>query len=341
MMTSRERVIRALNHEPVDRAPRDLWASAATELQRGDELAEMAFRYPNDLVRPEFRYARGRRARGNPRDPGNHTDAWGCTWHVSKRARPGQLRTAPLADAAEIAEYQPPLEILDGAKADRVNRFCADSSQFVLAETQTRPFDRLKMLRGTEAALVDLAAGTRPIRDLLAVLHDFFCREMEFWAATDVDGVVFRDDWGSDAGLLVPRDLWRDLFRPLYRDYCHILRAKDKFAFFRTQGDVTEIFGDLVKVGVDAVHSQLFSMDVEKLARRYRGKITFWGEIDRRRVLEFGTPDDVRGAVDRVRKALDFGRGGVIAQCEWDHTMPFENVAAVFERWLEPMLAHA
>ena len=111
--------------------------------------------------------------------------------------------------------------------------------------------------------------------------------------------------------------------------------------FFESEGDITEIFGDLVKLDVDAIHSQLFAMNVEKLAQRYRGKVTFWGEIDRGRVLRFGTPDDVRTAVDRVRKALDFGRGGVIAQCEWDHAMPFENVAEVFRRWLEPMLAHA
>jgi hypothetical protein len=197
------------------------------------------------------------------------------------------------------------------------------------------------MLRGNEAALVDLAAGAKPTRDLLGMLHDFSCREMEFWAATDVDGVALRDDWGSDAGLLVPRALWIDLFKPLYRDYCRILRAKDKLIFFRSQGDVTDIFGDLARLGVDAIHAQLSSMDLEKLARRYRGKVAFWGDVDRRRVLEFGTPDDARAAVYRVRRALDFGRGGVIAQCRWDHATPFENIVAVFERWLEPMLAHA
>ena len=42
-----------------------------------------------------------------------------------------------------------------------------------------------------------------------------------------------------------------------------------------------------------------------------------------------------------MAKVFDFGRGGVIAQCRWDHATPFENIVAVFERWLEPMLAHA
>lgn len=341
MNTSRDRVIRTLNHEPVDRVPRELWATAATESLRADELAEMSFRYPSDIVRPDFQYPRHRHGRGNPRDAKTHTDAWGCTWDVSRRAGPPQLKTSPLADSSRIAEYRPPLHLLDGSKPDGVDRFCAAASQFVLARTETRPFERLKWLRGSEAATVDLTTGTKAARDLLAMLHDFSCREMEFWAATGVDGVVFRDDWGSDRGLVLPRALWRDLFKPLYRDYCRILHANDKFAFFQSGGDITEIFGELVELGVDAIHSQLFAMDFEDLARRFRGKVTFWGEIDRVRVLQFGTPDDVRAAVDRVRKALDFGRGGVIAQCEWDHATPFENVAEVFKHWLEPVLAHA
>ena len=96
-----------------------------------------------------------------------------------------------------------------------------------------------------------------------------------------------------------------------------------------------------MEIGVDAVHSQLFLMDVEQLAMQFRGRITFWGEIDSRRVLPFGTPGDVRAAVHNVRKALDYGRGGLIAQCEWGHDVPFENVAALFEQWMEPVLASA
>jgi hypothetical protein len=75
-------------------------------------------------------------------------------------------------------------------------------------------------------------------------------------------------------------------------------------------------------------------MDIEELGRRFRGRITFWGEIDRQGVLPFGTPDDVRAAVRRVRAALDDGRGGLFAQCEWGIGVPAENVAAVFEAWM-------
>ena len=55
-------------------------------------------------------------------------------------------------------------------------------------------------------------------------------------------------------------------------------------------------------------------------------------------MLPFGTLDDVRAAVRRVRAALDdvadgYIRGGVIAECEWGNDVPRANVEAVFETW--------
>ena len=341
MITSRDRVIQTLNHQPVDRAPRDLWTSPGARVLLGDELAEMNFRYSNDIVGPDFQYPRGDRARGTPYEVGEYTDAWGCTWQVLQRGTTGEVKSPPLADLSTLDGYAPPMELLEGVNVSRVNRSCASNSQFVLAWTETRPFERLQFLHGTEATLVDLASGSEQLRNLLARLHDFFCREMEFWASTDVDGVAFMDDWGSQLGLLVSPEIWRDLFMPLYYDYCEILHEKDKFAFFHSDGNIADIFAELIEVGVDAVNSQLFLMDIERLARHFRGQITFWGEIDRQRVLPFGTPHEVRVAVERVRKVLDYGNGGVIAQCEWQREIPFENIAAVFERWMEPMLAHA
>ena len=50
-LTSRERVIRTLNHQAVDRAPRDLWFGPAVEKNRSDEVAEMLRRFPLDAIR--------------------------------------------------------------------------------------------------------------------------------------------------------------------------------------------------------------------------------------------------------------------------------------------------
>ena len=161
------------------------------------------------------------------------------------------------------------------------------------------------------------------------MLHEFACKEIELWAETEVDGVAFRDDWGTADGLLISPEMWRELFRPLYREYCKILHAKDKFVFFHSDGNILDIFGDLVKVGVDAIHCQLHLMNVERLAKRYRGRVTFWGGMDRRRLQEPGTAEEFREAVLAIRRALDYGGGGVIAQCQWDPGVRLQTVAAV------------
>ena len=104
-----------------------------------------------------------------------------------------------------------------------------------------------------------------------------------------------------------------------------------------SDGHISAIYEDLIEIGVDAVNSQLFCMDIEDIGRRFRGRITFWGEIDRQQVLPFGSVDDVTNAVARVRRALDHGNGGVIAQCEWGKNNPAENIRAVFDAWMEPV----
>jgi uroporphyrinogen decarboxylase len=105
--------------------------------------------------------------------------------------------------------------------------------------------------------------------------------------------------------------------------------------FFHSDGHIEQIIPVLIELGVDALNAQLFCMDIEETGARYRGQITFWGEIDRQHILPFQGPKEVKAAVARVRKALDYGQGGVIAQCEWGNDVPQENIEAVFDAWLD------
>ena len=65
---------------------------------------------------------------------------------------------------------------------------------------------------------------------------------------------------------------------------------------------------------------------------KYRGKITFWGEIDRQHILPEGTKEEVAKAVQQVYKKL-WKNGGCIAQCEFGPGAAPENVYTVFETW--------
>jgi len=335
-MTSRERVIRALTFESPDRVPRDLWWLAGVQIYQKQALKEVLARYPVDFVGADVSYGKARRAKPLEGLTGTYVDSWGCVWHVGEPGVAGEVKQPPLKTWDDLRTYQPPWELLREADFTRVNQSCANTDKFVRAGTETRPFERMQFLRGSEQLYMDLAYGDKEIYQLRDMLHDFFCEELQMWTKTDVDAIGFMDDWGAQNSLLISPDMWREFYKPLYAEYCRIIKSAGKFVFFHSDGHIEEIYPDLIEMGVDAVNSQLFCMDIEGIGERYRGKITFWGEIDRQFIMPFGTTENVREGVRRVRRALDDGRGGVIAQCEWGVRDPMENVLAVFDEWEQP-----
>ena len=333
-MNSRERSIRTLKQEEVDRLPRTLWALPGVLTYRKQQFKEINKKFPGDIGGPTFRYGQGKLCNGDPAEVGMYRDAWGSVWHVCEPGVVGEVKEYPLADWSALDTYKLPWELLDEADLSQVNKNCAESDKFILAGTETRPFERMQFLRGTENLFMDLACGDNEVFRLRDMLHEFYIKEMEMWAKTDVDGVSFMDDWGTQKSLLISPSLWREFYKPLYKDYCDILHSRGKYVFFHSDGNIEAIYPDLIEIGVDALNSQLFCMDFEKLGQLYAGKITFWGEIDRQNILPFGTTDDVRNAVGRAAKALIKGkRTGVFAQCEWGIKDPQENIEAVFDEW--------
>lgn len=352
-MDSRERVYKTLKFERPDRAPRDLWIIAAVETFRLPELEAVLDRFPLDFAFPNgcrawnmghevegldpsllFRYGPSKRAAGIPWE-GAYVDAWGCEFVTAESGVVGKVKNPPLADWSALDHFSPPWEILERAQWHAVNRFCAATNKFVLSPPDFSVFERLQFLRGTEALFMDLAYGASEVFKLRDMVHEFNLKALELWCQTDVDGIGWTDDWGSQTQLLISQMMWREIFKPLYKDYCAMIHAAGKFAFMHSDGHIAALIPELIEIGFDALNSQLFCMDIENLGRKFKGQITFWGEIDRQHVLPFGKPDDVREAVRRVRRALDSGNGGVIAQLQFGKYDPRENIEAAFEAWLE------
>lgn len=330
LVDSRERVRRTLEFQAVDRAPRELWVLPGVHMSRPQEFAE---KYPSDFTGPPARYGPGLLSRGVPGMVGQYTDEWGCTFTVAEAGVIGEVKEPILKNLKD--ELHIPWEILENADLTKVDRFCETSTKFVKAGTTVRPFERLQFLRGSENLLLDLAYDRPEFHSLKDKVHRFFVAEIEMWAATKVDAVSFMDDWGTQRSLLISPVIWREVFKPLYAEYCGILKKAGKYVFFHSDGHIEQIIPDLIELGVDALNAQLFCMNIEEIGARYRGQITFWGEIDRQHILPFQGLKEVKAAVARVRKALDHGQGGVIAQCEWGNDVPQENIEAVFEAWLD------
>jgi len=171
------------------------------------------------------------------------------------------------------------------------------------------------------------------VSELLDVIQRYYMEELELWSRAEVDGVKFMDDWGSQNQLLISPEMWRRIFKPLYREYVELAHARGKFIFMHSDGNIEQILPDLAEIGIDAVNSQLFCMDLERVARDVKGKITFWGEIDRQHALPSSDPEAGRRAVREVASHLFDRRGGMIAQLEFGLAANPAVVASVYDEW--------
>ncbi len=333
-MTSRERVLRCLEFDRPDRVPRDLWLLPIARLTHGRQaIDDFLARWPRDFagiqgLSPGVRPL----ARGDPHAVGEYRDEWGCTFVNIQAGVIGEVKHPLIDDWSKLADFRPPLATLD-IDVDAIDRFCANTDSFVIGGCCPRPFERLQFLRGSENLYMDLAEESAEVLELLRVVADFYRREMQSWARTKVDGLMFMDDWGSQRALLISPAQWRRLFKPLYVDYARIAHESGKKLLMHSDGYIFDIYEDLVEIGVDAVNSQLFCMDIEELGRRFAGRITFWGEIDRQHVLTAASVEEVWSAVKRVVDSFYRPEGGIIAQFEFGAGTRLANAHAVFEAW--------
>ncbi len=332
-MTSRELVKRTLEFSSPPRIPRQLWLLPWASDHYPAELAQIQKRFPDDLLTSPSFYKETPKTVGDEYSPGTYIDEWGCIFENRQKGIIGEVKEPLLKDWRELDKVRVPRERLS-LSLEKVDEFCRSHDQFVLSRSCGRPFEQLQFIRKPENFYLDLVDQPPELFRLIERVHHFYCEETELWAQTEVDALVFSDDWGGQNSLLISPSLWRKIFKPLYIDYVNIAHRRGKYIFMHSDGYIRDIIPDLVEIGVDALNSQLFCMDIEELGRRFKGRMTFWGEIDRQYLLPFGTTEEVRAAVKKVKDSL-YRDGGVIAQCEFGVGAKPENVAAVFSAWEE------
>ena len=332
-MTSRDRVLATLDHGGPDRLSRDVWGWRFIQRHQPADWARVTEQFPLDFLRVPSVLGPSARAQGERGESDLYTDDWGSAWRSLETGLSGEVTAPALQDWADLEGYEPPYETLEYPALEDVRSACASTTCFRLGEVGAGPFERLQFLRGTEALYVDIGEKSDALDELLARVHDFYLRHFELWCRTDVDAVTLGDDWGSQNALLVAPDWWRRYFKPLYAEYFDLLRQAGKRVFYHSDGMIREIIPDLIEIGVEALNCQVFCMNIEELGRSFRGKVTFWGELDRQKLLPLGSPEEVREAARRLRHALGDGKGGLIAQLHWATDVPTENVLAAFEEF--------
>jgi uroporphyrinogen decarboxylase len=328
---SRELVYQALHYENPARAPRDVWPLPWCEKKYPGAIERIREEFPMDFVIAPPCSREVPPTKGDIFAVGRYVDEWGCPFDNIQEGIVGEVKDPPIKDwDTDIPKVHIPRELLT-LDRDVINRFCAGTDQFVISYAMPRPFEQFQFLRGSANLYMDLLMQPPRMMSFLKEIHEYYCELMQLWAKSDVDALWFMDDWGSQRTLLIDPELWREIFKPLYRDYIQIAHSAGKKCFMHSDGMILDVIPDLIELGLDALNSQIFCIGVEKLAP-FAGKLTFWGEIDRQQLLPRGTVEEIDRAVREVHRTL-WRQGGCIAQCEFGIGPKPENVRQVFATW--------
>ncbi len=332
-MTPRDLVKTTLNFEnKTERVPRQMWTLPWAETHAGDMIKNILAEFPDDIVTAPAILAKPTIAKGDPYALGEFTDEWGCRFTNIHEGIIGEVKEASVKDEDwnDWENIHIPTELLD-FDVNQVNAFCKSTDKFVLAGCNPRPFEQLQFIRTTQEFYMDLADPPANMLKFMDKMFAFYCELVEKWAKTAVDAITFMDDWGSQNGLLINPAAWDQYFRPFYKEFIQIAHRNGKKAFMHSDGNTLLIYPRLIDLGLDAFNSQIFCMGLENL-EQFKGKITFWGEIDRQHLLPEGSAEDICRAVTAVKERL-WDNGGCIAQCEFGPGAKKENVYTVFETW--------
>ncbi len=293
LMSSRQRLLKALKHQEPDRVPFDLSSTAVTgihhvayrRLRRALGLADkepVIWHLMQQLawVDDDVHEALQTDAKGlRPKPPSSwtlrftedadyvyYTDEWGI---VRRKQREGgyyfDLCRSPLPEAsspADVARHSFPDPTDDARLAgikELAEKVRAEGRAFVLGGISAGMLEMGLWLRSFENFFCDLVSN-RPLAE--AICDKILELKMRYWEKALgqlgplVDVIQEGDDYGGQHELLVSPRVWRAVFKPRLRQLlAHIKRCGPHVAiFFHSCGSIFEIIPDLIEVGVDILN---------------------------------------------------------------------------------------
>jgi uroporphyrinogen decarboxylase len=327
-MESRERVRRAIERTHPDRIPVTHATLPGAVARHGAALEALYKRYPSDVVNVgaatsgEYGPAIGVPSR----------DTWGSLWVRYTDEHKGQVVGHPLANWDALPAYEPPNTASDAIVAQIAERMAADDGErYTIADGDTL-WQRMFYLHGYQETLRDLLLQPERCAALRDLILAVMVRRVERLCRLDgLDGVHYRDDWGTQQALMIRPSLWREVFLPAYTRLFGLVRNAGKHVWFHSDGAIAEIVPDLIAAGVQVLNPQVDTVGRARLESLTRGRVCIEADVDRQWTLPFGSPDDVRAAVRADIAAFAAPEGGYIGRGEVAGDVPLENVVAMFE----------
>jgi uroporphyrinogen decarboxylase len=365
MLSHRERVLTALDHQQPDRVPLDLGGTQTgimlepyTRLKQalGLESPSEVSNIVMGLVRVEepvlqrldidFRHV----LPGSPdawrfemRADDSFLDEFGTRWRRPPGGHYYDMVEFPLSACSlhelEAFAWPDPLDpgrvrgVRAGLQSLRSGTdFALEAGLVGLWETCwfTVGFERWLLALGDKPEFVEALLDR--ILDFLLRMHGAYLDE----AGEYLDLVTLWDDYGAQAATLVSPALWRRLVKPRLARLVAMLRSKtDAFIGIHSCGALTALLDDLAEIGIQVINPVQVSargMDPAELKARFGSRLSFWGGIDTQHLLPNGSPQEVREAVGQAVGVLGAGGGYILAAVHnIQPGVPAENVLAMFD----------
>lgn len=105
-------------------------------------------------------------------------------------------------------------------------------------------------------------------------------------------------------------------------------------------GDTSTLIPDLIEIGLYCMEScQPEAMDIYKLKKEYGKDIRFGGGLGVQSLYSFGTPDEIRYEVRRLKREMGRGGGYILSSAKPPSAeVPAANIPALLEEMMLPRL---
>ena len=280
--------------------------------------------------------------RFNTDRPGYEIDPFGSVWRVDRR--PFHLEK-PGMEKPSLAGYkwpEPGEFFADEDAIKKARQVCKDAKDeyFLIAGLGWGLFETGWGLRGFENIMMDMATDTNFYEELLDRITEQFIAYVNFTCdqLPEIDAIMFGDDWGHQRGVMGGPDRWREMFKPRYKKIYDLVHTRGKYAISHCCGSVVDILPDIIEAGLDVLESvqpEARGMNSYKLKENFGKDITFYGCLGSQSTIPFGTPDEIKSTVNKLKTEMSRGGGYILAPAKGlQPGTPVENAAAVVEAFI-------
>ena len=162
-------------------------------------------------------------------------------------------------------------------------------------------------------------------------------------ASAGVDVIGLGDDVGTQRGMMMSVEFWREHLKPRLKKVIDAIReAQNQHVYVRyhSDGDIRLIIDDLIEIGVDILNPvQPECMPAGEVISTHRNRIGFWGMVGTQTTMPFGSPDDVRAVVADCARYAREGASVIVAPTHvLEPDVPWENIKALVDALHETRL---